>query len=108
MLASVLRIGKSSRTQTRRLQLVAAANSVKKKSYWHLIKGSVLQWIEDEPFSLAAALSYYTLFSLAPLLVIAIAVAGFAFGREAAQNQVVAALQGMIGEESAQAVQGGC
>ena len=85
---------------------MAAANSVKKKSYWHLIKGSVLQWIEDEPFSLAAALSYYTLFSLAPLLVIAISVAGFAFEREAAQNQVVAALQGVIGEESAQAVQG--
>ena len=78
---------------------------MKKKSYWHLIKGSVLQWIEDEPFSLAAALSYYTLFSVAPLLVIAIAVAGFVFGREAAQNQVVAALQGVIGQESAQAVQ---
>ena len=78
---------------------------MKKKSYWHLIKGSLLQWIEDEPFSLAAALSYYTLFSLAPLLVIAIAVAGFVFGREAAQNQVVAALQGVIGQESAQAVQ---
>jgi membrane protein len=41
----------------------------------------MLQWIEDEPFLLAAALSYYTLLSLAPLLVIAIAVAGFAFGR---------------------------
>ena len=66
----------------------------------------MLQWIEDEPFSLAAALSYYTLFSLAPLLVIAISVAGFAFERDAAQNQVVAALQGVIGEESAQAVQG--
>ena len=79
---------------------------MKKNSYWHLIKRSVLQWIEDEPFSLAAALSYYTLFSLAPLLVIAIAVAGFVFGHEAAQNQVVAALQGVIGEESAQAVQG--
>jgi membrane protein len=78
---------------------------VKKISYRHLIKGSVLQWIEDEPFQLAAALSYYTLFSLAPLLIIAIAVAGFAFGREAAQHQVVAALQGMIGQESAQAVQ---
>jgi len=79
---------------------------MKKKSYWHLIKGSVLQWIEDEPFELAAALSYYTLFSLAPLIIIAIAVAGFAFGRDAAQNQIVAALQGVIGQESAQAVQG--
>lgn len=63
------------------------------------------QWLEDEPFSLAAALSYYTLFSLAPLLIIAIAVAGFFFGREAAQNQVVETLQGLVGQESAQAIQ---
>jgi uncharacterized BrkB/YihY/UPF0761 family membrane protein len=65
----------------------------------------VNQWLEDEPFSLAAALSYYTLFSLAPLLIIAIAVAGFFFGRDAAQNQVVETLQGLVGQESAQAVQ---
>ena len=60
-------------------QIGAADNSVKTISYWHLIKGSVPQWIEDEPFPLAAALSYYTLFSLAPLIIIAIAVASFAF-----------------------------
>ena len=50
-------------------------------------------------------MSYYTLFSLAPLLIIAIAVAGLVFGREAAQNQIVETIQGMIGQESAQAVQ---
>lgn len=76
-----------------------------KKSFWQPAKDSVTQWIEDEPFQLAAALSYYTLFSLAPLIIIAIAIAGFAFGREAAQNQIVETLQGMIGQESAQAVQ---
>lgn len=76
-----------------------------KTSMWQAGKNAVTQWIEDEPFQLAAALSYYTLFSLAPLLVIAISIAGFAFGQEAAQNQIVETLQGMIGQDSAQAVQ---
>jgi membrane protein len=79
---------------------------MQRKSYWELAKKSVLQWFDDDPFQMAAALSYYTLFSLAPLIIIAISIAGFAFGREAAQNQIVATLQGMIGQESAQAVQG--
>jgi membrane protein len=69
------------------------------------LKDILNQWLEDEPFSLAAALSYYTLFSLAPLLIIAIAVAGFVFGREAAENQVVETLRGLVGQESAKAIQ---
>src|SRR5882672_4940156 len=72
---------------------------------WKLSKTIVMKWLDDDPFQSAAALSYYTLFSLAPLLIIAIAVAGFVFGREAAQNQIVSTIQGMIGQESAQAVQ---
>jgi membrane protein len=78
----------------------------KRKPVWQFVKETVTQWFEDDPFQLAAALSYYTLFSLAPLLIIVIAIAGFAFGREAAQNQIVETLQGMIGQESAQAIQG--
>ena len=77
-----------------------------KKSLWQMAKNTITQWIEDRPFQLAAALSYYTLFSLAPLMIIAIAIAGFAFGREAAQNQIVETLQVMIGQDSAQAIQG--
>jgi membrane protein len=78
---------------------------VKPKSLWQFLKDSVVKWIEDKPFQLAAALSYYTLFSLAPLLVIIIAIAGFAFGKEAAENQIVETIQGMVGRESAEAVQ---
>jgi len=78
---------------------------MKPKSLWQFLKDSVVKWIEDKPFQLAAALSYYTLFSLAPLLVILIAIAGFAFGKEAAQNQIVETIQGMVGRESAEAVQ---
>lgn len=75
------------------------------KSVWQFLKTTINEWVEAEPFQLAAALSYYTLFSLAPLLLIAIGVAGFVFGREAAQNQIVETLQGMIGQDSAQTVQ---
>jgi membrane protein len=79
---------------------------MKQRSLWQLVKNTVTQWIDDNPFQLAAALSYYTLFSLAPLIIIVIAIAGFAFGREAAQNQIVETLQGLVGQESAQAIQG--
>ena len=78
---------------------------MKPKSLWKLLKTIFIKWLDDDPFQSAAALSYYTLFSLAPLLIIAIAVAGFVFGREAAQNQIVSTIQGLIGQESAQAVQ---
>src|SRR6187551_941689 len=77
-----------------------------KNSVWLLFKTTVTQWSEDQPFQLASSLSYYTLFSLAPLLVIVIAIAGFAFGRDAAQQQIVGTIQGMIGQQSAEAVQG--
>ena len=64
-------------------------------SFLILIKEAFSQWWnEDRPFELAAALAYYTLFSLAPMLVIAVSVAGFFFGREAAQNQIVETLSG--------------
>jgi membrane protein len=78
---------------------------MQRKPMWQFLKTTINEWVEAEPFQLAAALSYYTLFSLAPLLLIAIGVAGFVFGREAAQNQIVETLQGMIGQDSAKTVQ---
>ena len=79
---------------------------MKQKSLWNFLKDIAMQWLEDGPFQLAAALSYYTLFSLAPILIIAIAVAGLFFGREAATNQIVHTLQSLVGQESAKAIQG--
>jgi membrane protein len=77
-----------------------------KNSAWGLLKRTMAQWIEDQPFQLAAALSYYTIFSLAPLLIIVIAIAGFGFGEQAAEQQIVGKIQGTIGQQSAEAVQG--
>jgi membrane protein len=79
---------------------------MKGKSLWNFLKDIIMQWLEDGPFQLAAALSYYTLFSLAPILIIAIAMAGLFFGREAATNQIVHTLQSLVGQESAKAIQG--
>ncbi|MEP6505758.1 MAG: YhjD/YihY/BrkB family envelope integrity protein, partial [Betaproteobacteria bacterium] len=63
-------------------------------------------WIDDHAQSMGAALSYYTVFSIAPLLLIAISVAGLVFGQDAARGAVVEQLQGLIGESGAEAIQG--
>jgi membrane protein len=55
---------------------------------------------------MAAALSYYTAFSIAPLLLLVVSIAGLAFGKEAAQGQIVGQLTGLVGEKSASAIQG--
>jgi membrane protein len=57
------------------------------KGIWQLIRQSVSAWVDDYAPSMGAALAYYTIFSIAPLLIIVIAVAGFAFGREAVQGR---------------------
>ncbi len=74
--------------------------------HWQLIKAAVNAWLDDYAPSMGAALSYYTLFSLAPLLIIVIAVAGMVFGQEAAQGEIVAQLRGIMGEKGAVAVEG--
>jgi membrane protein len=73
---------------------------------WPLIKMSVLSWRQDYAASMGAALAYYTLFSLAPVLIIVIAVAGFFLGAEAARGEIDAQLQGLLGDDGAAAVQG--
>ena len=71
-----------------------------------LCRRAAMAWIDDFAPSMGAAISYYTVFSLAPLLIIVIAVAGAVFGREAVQGEIVGQLQDLIGREGAIAVQG--
>jgi membrane protein len=71
-----------------------------------LIKATFSAWIDDHAPSMGAALAYYTVFSIAPLLVIVISIAGFIFGVEAARGEIFAQLQGLMGETGALAVQG--
>jgi len=76
------------------------------KELWQLVRDSVSAWIDDFAPSMGAAISYYTVFSIAPLLLIVIAVTGMVLGREAASGQIFAQVQGLLGEEGATAIQG--
>jgi membrane protein len=70
-----------------------------------LLLESVRSWIKHRGDSKGAALAFYTLFSMTPILVLAIVVAGYFFGVEAAQGEIVAQVQGMVGPNGAQAIQ---
>lgn len=75
------------------------------KTVWELLKETISDWSQDKASRLAAALAYYTTFSIAPLLVIVIAIVGLVFGREAVQGQIEAQIQGLVGEDSAELIQ---
>src|SRR5882724_286315 len=66
------------------------------KVIYELLKSTYDEWNRDKAPRMGAALAYYTIFSLAPLLVIAIAIAGFVFGREAAQGEIAGQIQGLV------------
>ena len=78
---------------------------MKLQHFYQLAKKSVMAWIDDYAPSMGAAISYYTVFSIAPLMIIVIAVAGFVWGREAVQGEIVGQLSGLIGQEGAQGIQ---
>ncbi len=73
---------------------------------WWLVKQSIAAWSDDYASSMGAALAYYTLFSLAPLLLVVIALAGLVYGQEAARGAVLAQFAGLIGEEGSEVIQG--
>lgn len=71
----------------------------------NLLRTTAKNWSEDNIFTRAASLSYYTVFSLAPLLLIAMGVTGLVFGREAARGELQKQLSGLVGDAGARAVQ---
>jgi membrane protein len=78
---------------------------LKPRVFGELLKATVAEWSEDRVPRLGAALAYYSVLSLAPLLLIAIAVAALIFGDEAAQGQIVGQISGLVGEQGAAAIQ---
>jgi membrane protein len=72
---------------------------------WRLVKEALSAWVEDYAPSMGAAISYYTLFSITPLLVIVIAIAGFFFGADAVRGEVFTQLSGLVGDEGARAIE---
>lgn len=76
------------------------------KQIWGLIKAAASSWVDDYAPSMGAALAYYTLFSIAPLLLIVISIAGMVFGEEAARGEIFGQLNSFMGSEAAAAIQG--
>jgi membrane protein len=72
---------------------------------WKMLKDTVLAFINDEALSRGAAIAFYTVTSIAPLLLIVVAIAGLAFGQDAAQNALSAQLSGLMGQQTAETLQ---
>jgi membrane protein len=75
------------------------------KVLFQIFRTTFSEWNADNVQRMSAALAYYTIFSLAPLLVISIAIAALFFGEKAAQGEILAQIQGFIGPDDAKAVQ---
>lgn len=72
---------------------------------WAVLRRAIAGWWNDNVPHLGAALSYYTLFSLAPIIIVAIAIGGLAFGPEAVRGEIVSQIDGLVGRDGALAVQ---
>ena len=71
-----------------------------------MVKQTFSEWSDDKGPRLGASLSYYTVFSMAPLLLLVISIAGLAFGQAAAEGRVYDELRGLLGSDAARFVQG--
>jgi membrane protein len=76
------------------------------RSLGALFKAAAVNWVDDHAQSMGAALAFYTIFSIAPLLLIVISVAGFFFGEDAARGEIYGQLNELLGSRGALAVQG--
>ena len=81
------------------------ANNREPKHWWKLVKSAANAWVDDYAPSMGAALSYYMLFSMAPLLLIVISVAGLVFGEDAARGQIFGELSGLLGTDAALSIE---
>ena len=74
-------------------------------AWWQLVKRAGQAWLDDYAPSMGAALAYYTVFSLAPLLLIVIAIAGLVFGADAARGEIFGQLRGLMGDDAAKGIE---
>ncbi|WP_232294693.1 YihY/virulence factor BrkB family protein [Achromobacter piechaudii] len=75
------------------------------KRLYALVKQTVMNWLDDYAPSMGAAIAFYTVFSLAPLVIIVIGIAGFFWGHEAAQGQLFEQISALVGAEGGKAVE---
>lgn len=104
---TLLALGRGPGQQVRALSGTSLAQrmAVRLSDVWTLSKETAKDWLDDDAPSLAAALAYYALLSLAPLLVISVSIAGWFLGPEAARGQVSGQLSSIVGTEAADGIQ---
>lgn len=73
-------------------------------AFWDLLKTTAIEWWNDNTFRLAASLAFYTVFSLGPIIMIAVAVASTVFGTEAATRELVTEIERLVGQDGGRAV----
>jgi membrane protein len=76
-----------------------------RSAWWTALRETVSRWSEHKDARLGAALAYYSVFSIGPLILIAIAIAGLVFGAEAVRGQVFGTLKGLLGDSGSQAIE---
>jgi membrane protein len=75
------------------------------KTSWNLLKKTAEAWNDDQAMTLSAALSYYTVFSITPLILITLAIVGFIYGEEASRGQIFSAVRDLFGDDGAKGVE---
>ena len=94
-----------SRPPVRHLLKRPPEKAMKYRAILRLVKETVRQWYAHDTFQLGAALAFYTVFSMAPVLIIAIGIAGLVFGKDAARRQVIDEIQQTMGSTVGAAIQ---
>ncbi len=75
------------------------------KEFWYILKNAATNFISNTDIKYSAALSYYTIFSLAPMLLLALTIGGFVFGRDAVQGHLFAQINSLVGDEASVQIQ---
>jgi membrane protein len=88
-----------------RLDALALRSARTLRRSWHIFVQAGGMWLERNAFVHAGSLAFYTLFSMAPVVIIAVSIAGAVFGQDAARGEIVAQLDDFVGRDAAQAVE---
>ena len=94
------------RTQLDGSQTAVHDDAGRATGWWSLLKETFSSWSDHKAARLGAALAYYSVFSIGPLMLIAIAIAGLIFGQDAVRGEVSAQLKGLLGNAGAEAIEG--
>ncbi|HLK18917.1 MAG TPA: YihY/virulence factor BrkB family protein [Bryobacteraceae bacterium] len=97
--------GAEPRSVSKKNQNIRRIFRLRFRDFFGLVKESASEWNDDNALRLSASLAFYTLLSLAPLLVVVVAIAAVAFGRKAAEGQLAWEIQGMLGMDQARTIE---